>query len=190
MEQTKLNNICILRLSAIGDVCHAVAAVQAIQLRHTEASITWIIGKIEYKLLEGLAGVEFVIFDKSQGRQAYKKLKSDLNGKEFDVLLHMQVSLRANIAAKLIRAKRKIGYDWLRAKELHSLFINERIKAQTQAHVLESFFAFAEQIGVPESAKHKLSWNIPVSSDDILLAEIHIPDGQHTFIIAPSASKA
>jgi ADP-heptose:LPS heptosyltransferase len=114
IEQIKLNNICILRLSAIGDVCHAVAAVQAIQLRHPEASITWIIGKIEYKLLEGLAGIEFVIFDKSQGRQAYKKLKSDLNGNEFDVLLHMQVSLRANIAAKFIRAKRKPKHMYLK----------------------------------------------------------------------------
>ncbi len=190
MEHTKLRHICILRLSAIGDVCHAVAAVQAIQATHPEASITWIIGKVEYKLLEGLPGVEFIIFDKSLGRQAFKQLKQDLVGKQFDALLHMQVALRANIAAKLISAKRKIGYDWQRAKEFHSLFTNERIKAQTQAHVLESFFAFAEQIGVPESAKHQLNWNIPVSLEDQQFAKTHIPEGQPAFIIAPSASKA
>ena len=102
----------------------------------------------------------------------------------------MQVALRANIAAKVISAKRKIGYDWHRAKELHTLFTNERIKAQTQAHVLESFFAFAEKIGVPESAKHNLSWNIPVSEEDLEFAETHIPTAQHTLIIAPAASKA
>ena len=190
MNQTQINTICILRLSAIGDVCHAVAAVQAIQAVYPNASITWIIGKIEHKLLEGLPGVDFIIFDKSLGRQAYKQLKSDLNGTKFDVLLHMQVALRANIAAKIIQAKRKIGYDWHRAKELHTLFTNDRIKAQTQAHVLESFFAFAEKLGVPESAKHKLSWNIPVSPEDIQFAETHIPTDQRTLIIAPSASKA
>lgn len=190
MDQTKINTICILRLSAIGDVCHAVAAVQAIQAVHPNASITWIIGKIEHKLLEGLPGVDFIIFDKSLGRQAYKQLKSDLTDRKFDVLLHMQVALRANIAAKIIPAKRKIGYDWQRAKELHTLFTNDRIKAQTQAHVLESFFAFAEKLGVPESAKHKLSWNIPVSPEDIQFAETHIPSDQRTLIIAPSASKA
>ena len=190
MDQTKINTICILRLSAIGDVCHAVAAVQAIQTVHPNASITWVIGKIEHKLLEGLPGVDFIIFDKALGRQAYKQLKSDLNGRQFEVLLHMQVALRANIAAKIIPAKRKIGYDWQRAKELHTLFTNDRIKAQTQAHVLESFFAFAEKLGVPESAKHKLSWNIPVSLEDIQFAETHIPTDQRTLIIAPSASKA
>ncbi len=60
MDQIKINTICILRLSAIGDVCHAVAAVQAIQAVHPHASITWIIGKIEHKLLEGLPGVDFI----------------------------------------------------------------------------------------------------------------------------------
>ena len=190
MDQIKINTICILRLSAIGDVCHAVAAVQAIQAVHPNASITWIIGRIEHKLLEGLPGVDFIIFDKSLGRQAYKQLKSDLNDTKFDVLLHMQVALRANIAAKIIPAKRKIGYDWQRAKELHTLFTNDRIKAQTQAHVLESFFAFAEKLGVPESAKHNLSWNIPVSPEDIQFSETHIPTDQRTLIIAPSASKA
>jgi heptosyltransferase I len=190
MDQTQINTICILRLSAIGDICYSVAAVQAIQAAHPNASITWIIGKIEYKLLEGLPGINFVIFDKSLGLQAYKQLKSELNDTKFDVLLHMQVALRTNIAAKIIQAKRKIGYDWHRAKELHTLFTNERIKAQTQAHVLESYFAFAEKIGVPESAKHNLNWSIPVSLEDIEFSEIHIPNHQLTLIIVPSASRA
>lgn len=189
MDHTKIDSICILRLSAIGDVCHAVSAVQAIQDTHPQASITWIIGKVEHKLLEGMPGVNFIIFDKTLGKQAYTQLKSDLKGQKFDVLLHMQVALRANIAAKLIPATRKIGYDWHRAKEFHTLFTNERIKAQTQAHVLESFFAFAEKIGVPESAKHKLTWNIPVSQSDNDFADEYIAPSQSSVIIAPSASK-
>ena len=190
MDQAQIHSICVLRLSAIGDVCHAVAAIQAIQTIHPNATITWIIGKIEHKLLEGLPGIEFIIFDKSLGKQAYSQLKADLSGQKFDVLLHMQVALRANLAAKIVQAKRKIGYDWRRAKEMHTLFINEQIKPQTQAHVLESFFAFAEKVGVPESAKHKLSWNIPVSSEDSLFAETHIPPEQATVVIAPSASNS
>jgi heptosyltransferase I len=190
MTVQPLSEICILRLSALGDVCHAVAAVQAIQQHHPQATITWIIGKIEHKLLEGLPGVRFIVFDKSLGKAAYRQLKQDLNHQRFDVLLHMQVALRANLAARIIKAKRKIGYDWHRAKELHTLFTNERIKAQTQAHVLESFFAFAEKIGVPETAKHRLSWDIPVSDADQAFAQSHIPSAQKILIIAAAASKA
>ena len=184
------NTICILRLSAIGDVCHAVAAVQAIQRTYPQAKLTWVIGKIEHQLLKGMAGVRFIIFDKALGKAAYKQLQQELNNESFDVLLHMQVALRANLAARMIKAKRKIGYDWHRAKELHTLFTNERIKSQTQAHVLESFFAFAEKIGVPETAKHQLSWDIPVSTEDRAFALRHIPNEQKTLIIAASASKA
>lgn len=59
-------SICILRLSAIGDVCHAVSAVQAIQKAHPNAKITWVIGKVEAKLLADLPGVELVVFDKNK----------------------------------------------------------------------------------------------------------------------------
>lgn len=184
-----LNSICILRLSAIGDVCHAVAAVQAIQRQHPNAKITWIIGKIEKSLVDGLPGVDFVVFDKTKGKAAYAQLKSDLNGQTFDVLLHMQVALRANFAARYIKAKRKIGFDWHRAKELHALFTHERIKTQHQPHVLEGFFAFAEKVGVPETALQSLTWNIPVSNDDKTFAADKISPESKTLVIAPAASK-
>ena len=184
-----LRSICILRLSAIGDVCHAVAAVQAIQRHHPEAKITWIIGKIEKALLDGLPGVEFVIFDKSRGKAAFKQLKSDLKHSEFDVLLHMQVALRANWAARYIRAKRKIGFDWHRAKELHALFTRERVKPQTEPHVLEGFFAFAEKIGVPTTELQQLSWSIPTSAQDEAFANEQIAKGSKTLVISPAASK-
>lgn len=185
-----LSSICILRLSAIGDVCHAVAAVQAIQEQHPKAHITWIVGKVEKMLLQGLPGVDFVVFDKSLGKQAYKKLSQDLAGQEFDVLLHMQVAFRANWAARYIKAKRKIGFDWSRAKELHALFTKERIKAQQQPHVLEGFFAFAEKVGVAPERLQQLSWSIPVSNEDNAYAQQVINDNQRTVVISPAASKA
>ena len=183
-----LQSICILRLSAIGDVCHAVAAVQAIQKYNPEAKITWIIGKIEKALLDGLPGVEFVVFDKSKGKQAFAELKQAMQGQSFDVLLHMQVALRANWAAQYIPAKRKVGFDWHRSKELHALFTKERIKKQTEPHVLEGFFAFAEQVGVPASEINNLSWSIPVSAEDVAFAQENMPIGK-TLVIAPAASK-
>ncbi len=183
-----LKSICILRLSAIGDVCHAVAAVQAIQKYNPEAKITWIIGKIEKALLDGLPGVEFVVFDKSKGKQAFEMLKQDMADKDFDVLLHMQVAFRANWAAQYIPAKRKIGFDWHRAKELHTLFTKERIKPQHEPHVLEGFFAFAEKLGVPESEVKDLQWSIPVSEQDIAFANEHMPQ-QRSLVISPAASK-
>lgn len=194
---TQLNSICILRLSAIGDVCHAVAAVQAIQRHYPDAHISWIVGKVEAMLLQGLPGVELVVFDKKLGIKAYADLARKLQGRQFDVLLHMQVALRANLASLVINAKRKIGFDWGRAKELHALFMRERIAAQPQPHVLDGFAAFARHLGVPflTHPHDKPQWQMPLSQADLDFASAQFAPLQAQgftkfLVICPAASKA
>src|SRR5690554_5951152 len=83
------SSLCILRLSAIGDCCHAIALVQTIQRHWPNTKITWVIGKVEAQLIAAipnLEDIELIVFDKKQGRKAYQQLKSDLKGRSFDVL--------------------------------------------------------------------------------------------------------
>ena len=47
-------SLCILRLSAVGDVCHALAVVQHIQRHWPQTKLTWIVGKTEMGLLSGM----------------------------------------------------------------------------------------------------------------------------------------
>ncbi len=192
----ELHSICILRLSAIGDVCHAVAAVQALQRHYPQAKITWIIGKVEAMLLQGLPGVEFVVFDKKLGFAAYGDLKRKLAGQQFDVLLHMQVALRANLASLVIDAKRKIGFDWQRAKELHALFMRERIAEQPSPHVLDGFAGFVRHLGVPfaPDRDNPPVWQMPLTEADEAFARSHLASNEtskaRTLILCPAASKA
>ncbi|MCF2859025.1 glycosyltransferase family 9 protein [Pseudoalteromonas sp. SMS1] len=181
-----LSSICILRLSAIGDVCHAVSAVQAIQRAHPNAKITWVLGKVEAMLLTDLPGVEFVIFDKKRGKAAFRDLKSHFKGRKFDVLLHMQVAFRANIAALHIPAKIKIGFDKGRSKELHSLFVNQRIEPQQEPHVLEGFQNFARAIGA--DIDHAC-WEMPYTEKDEFQAKALLDGLNKVFVISPAASK-
>ena len=187
LKLDNINSLCLLRLSAIGDVCHAVAMVQAIQRQYPELKITWIIGKIEYQLLKHLDGVEFVIFDKSLGWRSYFKLRGDLAGKKFDVLLHMQVALRATIASLAISAKVRIGFDRARAKEGQWLVTNKSVEPLATPHVLEGFMGFAKAIGVTDLTP---SWDIPVPLADTEFAKKMIPDGEASLVICAAASKA
>ena len=57
-------SLCIIRLSAIGDVCHTLAVVQAIQRQYPDVEITWIIGKTEAMLMQDLPNVTLIPFDK------------------------------------------------------------------------------------------------------------------------------
>lgn len=186
-------SICILRLSALGDVCNAVASVQTIQRAFPDAKISWVIGKLEHSLVEGLAGVEFIIFDKSEGSAGVRAFKTSMRDREFDVLLHMQVSARANRLAYIIQAKRKIGYDWNRAKEGHSFVINERIatlsKTFPKRHVLDSFLDFAIKLGVDRDMCYPPSWDIPTTEADREFANEIISTDTQAMIICPAASK-
>ncbi len=177
-------SICIVRLSAIGDVTHMLPIIHSIQKFRPSARITWVIGKLEYKLVGDLANVEFIQFDKQLGLRAYKQVLTQLEGRSFDILLACQVSLRANILSALIPAKRKIGYDKQRAKDLHSLMINEHIPT-ADVHVLDSFFQFIEHIGIPHK---KLDWSVPIPEDAHEFAKTHIPKHYPIVAISPCSS--
>lgn len=178
--------LCILRLSAIGDVCHAVAMVERIQRTRPDIEITWIIGKIEHLLVGDIPGVNFIIFDKSKGWGAYGELSRNLKQQMFDALFVMQVATRANIASLFINAKIKIGFDKARSKELHGLFVNTRIKPQRHAHVLDGFMAFADCAGIPDGGT--VDWHIPLSDADKSLAHSHKQELGRYVVICPSAS--
>lgn len=178
-------SICIFRLSAIGDATHVVPVIKTLQHQFPDAKITWVIGKLEYKLLKDLPGVSFVLFDKSSGVAGALEFWKQMKHVHFDVLLQMQLSLRANLVSRLISAKRRIGFDKIRSKELHSITINERIPYLHHIHVLDGFMQFADQLGCVEKI---MNWDIPVNTKDDMFALDLIKQGRPTVVISPCSS--
>lgn len=179
-------SICFLRLSAIGDVCHAVASIQAVQRHWPETKITWIIGKIEASMLEGIEGIELIVFDKKQGKAAYQDVWRQLKGRQFDALVHMQLALRASLLTLGIKARYKVGFHKSRAKEGQWLFTNKKIHDTTSVHVLDSFLSFAEYLGVPKQAPQ---WQMPIPESAFEWVTQTLPDDAPMLVISPAASK-
>jgi heptosyltransferase I len=63
--------LCILKLSAIGDVSHILPIIYTLKKLWPKTTITWVIGKLEYQLAKTLPDVEYIIFDKSKGWRAF-----------------------------------------------------------------------------------------------------------------------
>jgi heptosyltransferase I len=180
-------SICLLRTSAIGDVTHVVPLVRTLQQAWPQASLTWIVGKLERKLVGDLPGVEFVTFDKGAGWAGVRDVWSALRGRRFDALLHMQVALRSNVLSMGIKAERRIGYDHARSKDLHGLVINERIPARTGEHVLQAIGSFCEPLGLKQTNVH---WDIPIAEQDHIWAAEQLPGEQPTLLVSPTSSHA
>ncbi|HCE4752903.1 TPA: glycosyltransferase family 9 protein [Vibrio parahaemolyticus] len=181
------SSLCILRLSAIGDVCNTIATVQAIQKQWPTTQITWITGKLEAQLLAAIEGVEVIVFDKKAGLDGYKALWKQLKGREFDALLHMQYAIRASVATLGIKAKYKLGFSSDRSQDFQTLFTNVKVPSPQSLHVADGLMAFAHQIGVP---KAELDWVLSYSDHDQAWAESHISRSKPNLLIVPGASKA
>ncbi|MCC5013441.1 MULTISPECIES: glycosyltransferase family 9 protein [unclassified Legionella] len=180
-----IKSICIVRLSALGDVLMLVPLIRLLQAKLPDAALTWVISRPAYDLVEGMDGVEFIVINKPNNLADYWHFKKTLAGRKFDVLLAAQASFRANLLYPLIRATRKIGYDKLRAKDGHGWFISETIKPGHD-HTLDGFLKFAEVLGLEQSG---LRWDLPIGEADYEWARAHLPTQRPILLVNPAASK-
>ncbi|HEX7046033.1 MAG TPA: glycosyltransferase family 9 protein [Gammaproteobacteria bacterium] len=178
-------NVCVLRLSAIGDVCHTLPVVRTLQDHWPKTHITWIVGKLEHSLLDRIPGIEFLPFDKRGGLAAYRDIYRQLSSRRYDALLHMQVALRASMVSLGVRADARLGFDKARAKDWQWLFTNRKIAAREHEHVMDGLFGFADALGISRTEPR---WDIPVSAADAAFAAEQAGD-QRMLVISPCSSQ-
>ncbi len=180
-------SICLLRTSAIGDITHVVPLLHTLQHAWPQTSLTWIIGKLERKLVGDLPGVEFVTFDKAAGWSGMRSVHAALRGRRFGALLQMQVAMRSNILSMGLKADRRIGYDKARARDLHGLVINERIPARMGEHVLDAIGSFCEPLGLKQT---RVRWDIPIPDEANTWAAEQLSGDRPILLVSPSSSHA
>jgi heptosyltransferase I len=162
MSDLTPKNIAFFRLSALGDVVLAIPMIRALQKAWPNCKITWITSSAVYPLLEGLEGIEFLVIKKPQKIKDYLSLRKLFKQYEFDILIAAQASFRTNLIYPHINAKRKIGFDNGRAKDLHSWFVKEQIPPANE-HLAEGFMGFAKYLGVESN---QFDWQLYTSEED------------------------
>lgn len=178
--------ICVIRLSAIGDCCHTLPVLRTIQSAWPDTRLTWVIGTTEYALMKGVEGIEFITFDKDRTAASLYDIRQQLRRRRFPVLLAMHASMRANLAGAMVRADRRIGFDWQRARDFQWLFIKERISARPGQHVMDALFGFIEYLGIHQRT---IRWDIPVSDADREFAAAVCGSGAPVCVVSPCSSQ-
>jgi heptosyltransferase I len=177
--------VVILKLSALGDVCHTLPVVRTLQRAWPAARFSWIIGRTEARLLQYVRDIELIEFDKRAGASGYLAIRRALRDRQIDALLHMQFAWRASLIAALLRAPLKLGYDRERALDLQWLFTTHRIEPAAHEHVMDALFGFARRLGVPQ---REYRWDIALPESAREYAARQIPDGEAALIISPCSS--
>ncbi|TZF91704.1 glycosyltransferase family 9 protein [Cognatilysobacter lacus] len=178
-------HVCLLRLSALGDVTHVLPLIHTLRGGIPQVRISWVIGVAEHRLLTGLPGVDFIVYDKKSGVAGMRELRRSIQA-PFDALLQMQVAARANLLSAFVPARRRIGYDRARSKDLHGLFVRERIPARPGVHALDAIGSFCEPLGLKQT---HVRWEMPVPQEAFDWAAAQWPDdGHRTLLISPCSS--
>jgi len=175
-------SICILRLSALGDATHVLPVIRGIQEHWPGTQVSWIIGAAEHSLVQSVENVEFIVYQKHGGWAAIRKLRRALRGRQFEVLMHMQVSARANLLSRLVDAPLRLGWDRERSREFHRCFINQAVAEVPFQHQVNGFLEFPRALGL---TIERPRWDLPVSDAALQWAQQQLDPQRRTLIISP-----
>ena len=145
----RTGRVAVVMMSAVGDTVHALPVVTALKRHAPGCRLTWILQPGPASLVRGHPAVdEVVVFEKARGWGAYADVRRRL-GEPFDLVLALQVYIKAGLMTALLRSPVKLGFDRARARDLNWLFTTHRIPPHAPQHVQDQYFEFLRHLGVP-----------------------------------------
>jgi heptosyltransferase I len=158
VPDARLGRICIVMMSAAGDTVHVLPVVNALKRHAPRSRITWVLQPGPATLVEGHHAVdEILYFDRGRGWRAFGDIRRALATRTFDLVINLQVYLKAGVVTAFARAPVKLGFDRARARDLNWLVTTHRIPARAPQHVQDQYFEFLHYLGV---ASEPVVWDI------------------------------
>ncbi|HKP75458.1 MAG TPA: glycosyltransferase family 9 protein [Longimicrobiaceae bacterium] len=179
--------VAIVMMSAIGDAVHTLPVINSLRAAAPGIHLTWIIQPGPHGLVANHPAVdEFVLFDRKRGWRAFADVRRALRGRRFDLVLALQVYLKAGLVTAMIDSPRKLGFDRARARDFNWLFTTERVPPRGQRHVQDQYFEFLEYLGVPP----RLEWGLgPTPEEAARYAPLLEDVGRRTVALVVGTSK-
>ncbi len=145
-------------MSAVGDAVHVLPVVNALKRVSPLTQITWVLQPGAAALVRGHRSVdEIILFDRSRGWRAFTAVRDELTRQSFDLVVNLQVYLKAGIVTAFTRAPVKLGFDRTRARDFNWLFTNRKVPPRPVQHVQDQYFEFLEALGV---APEPIEWDL------------------------------
>jgi heptosyltransferase I len=153
MSRVPLDRVCIVMMSAVGDAVHVLPVITALKRANPGSHITWVLQAGPAALVRGHPLVdEILLFDRRAGINGFIAIRDLLRERRFDLVLNLQVYLKAGIVTSFARAPVKLGFDRARARDFNWLFSTDRIAPHAMQHVQDQYLEFCDWLEVPHAA--------------------------------------
>lgn len=146
----RLDRVCIVMMSALGDAVHVLPVINALKRHNPATHITWVLQPGPASLVRGHRSIdEIVIFERARKLGAFADVRRKLAKRQFDLVINLQVSIKAGAVTSFAQAPVKLGFDRARASDFNWVFTNAAIPPHPVQHVQDQYFEFLAALGVP-----------------------------------------
>lgn len=190
-----MKNILVVKLSAIGDVIHALPVSYAIKETYPDAHLTWVVEPPAYPLLEGNPYIdELIFFEKAKFRsiggflREYPPLRRRLRARRYDVSLDLQGLFKSAAIVYTAGARERVGTANMREGADR---VSRPVRGpHAHGHIVERYLDVARAIGCRVDA---VRFPITVSDRDRMAAETllrreGVPEGRAFVAFAVGAN--
>ena len=181
----KRPSVAVLRLSALGDAVLVVPLINQLLSSGKFHNVSWITTQSVVDLIGPIPGCSYIVVDKVKSLKTLFLNWLKLKKFTFDILIVAQASFSAHSISFFTKAKKKIGFDRRRGKDLHHLFIDEAINYKDE-HFVEAYMNLGELAGASAIQPHWGNAFGHLSSD---WAKSLRANGKRLVALHPHASK-
>jgi len=198
--------VALVKLSALGDVIHALPVARALRRAYPDAELSWLVEAREGAVLREHPDLDHVIPVDTRGWRrrhraagagsfwsGVRALRGQLRSRRFDVAVDAQGLLKSGLITRLTGAPVRVGFGAARCKErLSALFTNRHVIPPPGAfHVVDQNLALLGALGVAAGAPEFL---IPPRPDaqrrmDEFLVEAGWKPGDRLVALNPGAGQ-
>ena len=151
----------VVRLSALGDIVHALPVAAALRRRWPEVEVDWLVDAAYAPILSIADGLHRRIVVHAAGGNAEAEGAVSFGGRlgvlrairylrrqRYDIALDLQGLIKSAVWARLSGAKRVVGFDREHLRERRaSMFYTEAVAPYRARHVIQKNLAMASALG-------------------------------------------
>lgn len=161
MVRDTIRRVLLIRLSALGDIIHALPAFQRVREVLPQAHIAWLVEDRFASLLDHLDGLDERILiprrrvkhygETAEKLRAYTLALAHIHNRRFDVVFDLQGLLKSAIWARLSQARYRVGYAKGNSREGAWLAYNRCVQVpESIAHIVEHhLYLVSDFLGCP-----------------------------------------
>jgi heptosyltransferase-1 len=163
--------IAIVKLSALGDIVHAMVILQFVKKHYPDSEIDWIVEKRFQGVLENnphINQIHAINLNEAKKQKSLKLLFKELiqvrkYGK-YDLIIDAQGLLKSAIVTRLMKGIKTVGFDKKSIRErLASYFYNQKVVIGYDKNTIERYVKLISE-----------ALRIKITRDDIINKELYL----------------